>query len=113
MTVTLKAPKGKPKTFVVSQRARKTVEDFLNSVCEEKTIPAIEVLPVLVDSVLRPSVMLRGSRKKNEMTQKDLAKKLGILQHHLSEMEHGKRPIGKQMAKKMADVFDADYRLFI
>ncbi len=113
VTVTLKAPKGKSKTFLVSHRAHKAVEDFLNSVCKEKTIPAARVLPELADSVLRPAVMLRGARKKAEMTQKELAKKLGILQHHLSEMEHGKRPIGKQMAKRMAGVFNTNYRLFI
>ncbi|NDE91572.1 MAG: XRE family transcriptional regulator [Alphaproteobacteria bacterium] len=113
VTVTLKAPKGKSKTFLVSQDARKAVEDFLNKMSKEKLIPAEIVLPELADPVLRPAVMLRGSRVKAEMTQKELAKKLGILQHHLSEMEHGKRPIGKQMAKKLADVFDTDYRLFI
>lgn len=113
VTITLKAPKGKSKTFVVSHSAHRAVEDFLNSVCKEKTVSAELVLPELVDSVLRPAAMLRGSRKKVSMTQKELAKKLGVHQHHLSEMEHGKRVIGKQMAKKMAAVFRSDYRLFI
>ena len=57
--------------------------------------------------------MLRGSRFKNEISQKKLAEALDISQHHISEMENGKRPIGKEMAKKLAVFFKTDYRLFL
>ena len=57
--------------------------------------------------------MLRGSRHKAEMTQQELAETLGINQHHISEMENGKRPIGKEMAKRLAQVFKIDYRIFL
>jgi transcriptional regulator with XRE-family HTH domain len=57
--------------------------------------------------------MLRGSRHKEGVTQKELADSLGISQHHISEMENGKRPIGKAMAKKFAEFFKTDYRLFL
>ena len=56
---------------------------------------------------------MRGSRHKEEMTQKELADALGISQHHVSEMENGKRPIGKTMAKKLAIIFKIDYRIFL
>jgi len=93
------------------------VESYLAAIIsharKEKSIPAEEVLPELKDDRLRPAVSLRGSRYKENMTQKELAKRLGISQHHLSEMEHAKRGIGKAMAKRLAEVFDCDYRVFL
>ncbi len=58
-------------------------------------------------------LMLRGSRLKAELTQKELADKLEISQNHISEMENGKRPIGKVMALRLAKVFKTDYRKFL
>ena len=56
---------------------------------------------------------LRGARLKEEMTQTELAKKLGITQGDLSKMEYGKRPIGKKMAKRLAKILNIDYRVFL
>jgi len=47
------------------------------------------------------------------ITQKELAKDLSISQHHVSEMENGKRPIGKEMAKRLGEFFETDYRIFL
>jgi plasmid maintenance system antidote protein VapI len=57
--------------------------------------------------------MLRGSRHKNDMTQKALAEVIGVSPHHISEMENGKRTIGKEMARRFADFFKTDYRIFL
>jgi ribosome-binding protein aMBF1 (putative translation factor) len=59
------------------------------------------------------SVALRGARKREGLTQKELARLLGVSQTHISEMEHGKRPIGKDMAKRLARVLKVDYRVFL
>jgi ribosome-binding protein aMBF1 (putative translation factor) len=61
----------------------------------------------------RGGVCLRGARVKEGMTQKQLADKIGIVQHHISEMENGKRPIGKETAKKLAAALNVDYRVFL
>ena len=58
-------------------------------------------------------VALRGARKREGLTQKQLAGLLGINQTHISEMEHGKRPIGKEMARRLAIVLGVDYRVFL
>jgi ribosome-binding protein aMBF1 (putative translation factor) len=58
-------------------------------------------------------LMLRGSRHKAELTQEDLADALGISQNHISEMENGKRSIGKVMALRLAKFFKTDYRKFL
>ena len=59
------------------------------------------------------ALMLRGSRHKLELTQKELADALGIPQNHISEMENGKRPIGKVMALRLGKFFKTDYRKFL
>lgn len=61
----------------------------------------------------KPSVNLRGARGKEELTQRQLAEMTGIPQRHISEMENGKRPIGKEAAKKLAKALNVDYRVFL
>jgi ribosome-binding protein aMBF1 (putative translation factor) len=58
-------------------------------------------------------LMLKGGRYRAGLTQKELAEKIGVKTHHISEMEHGKRPIGKNMAQRLAKVFNIDYRVFL
>ena len=60
-----------------------------------------------------PGVILRGLRTRDDLTQSELAKKTGMLQSHISEMENGSRSIGKTVAKKFAQVFNTDYKLFL
>lgn len=75
------------------------------------TIPAEEVAP---DLVTNPhGVYLRGIRHREELTQQQLAEKTGIPRRHISEMEAGKRPIGKATAHKLAEALNVDYRLFL
>jgi len=57
--------------------------------------------------------MLRAARSKEDLTQMQLARLAGIPQRHLSEMEHGKRAIGKERAKRLAEVLKIDYHVFL
>jgi DNA-binding XRE family transcriptional regulator len=72
-----------------------------------------EVFKDEIEKYSEAGLMLRGSRYKAEMTQKALADALGISQNHISEMENGKRPIGKVMALRFAKIFKTDYRKFL
>ena len=75
------------------------------------SIPAAEVSP---ESVTNPhGVYLRGIRYREELTQLQLAELTGIPRRHISEMESGKRQIGKERAKKLAAALHADYRVFL
>jgi DNA-binding XRE family transcriptional regulator len=60
-----------------------------------------------------PGMVLRGYRTREDMTQKALAAKIGISASNLSDMEHGRRPIGKEMAKRLGEALNLDYRLFL
>ena len=57
--------------------------------------------------------ILRGFRDREEMTQAKLAAEVGVKATHISEMERGKRPIGKDMAKRLAKVFKVNYQVFL
>jgi len=59
------------------------------------------------------AVFLSGLRTREGLTQTELGEQIGIAQYHISRMENGKRPIGKKTAKKLADFFDTDYRMFL
>lgn len=56
---------------------------------------------------------LRGARVIRGMSQAALAEKLGIGQANVAHMEAGRRPIGKEMAKRLAKVLNVDYRIFL
>ena len=55
-----------------------------------------------------PGVCLRGAREKEGLTQEQLAR-----ERHISEMENGKRPIGKRIAVLLAKALDVNYRIFL
>ncbi|MCL2458658.1 MAG: helix-turn-helix domain-containing protein [Desulfobulbus sp.] len=54
-----------------------------------------------------------GLRYRENMTQKQLAEKAGISVQNLSHIEHGRRSIGKEMAKRLAKVLNTDWRLLL
>lgn len=56
---------------------------------------------------------IKGLRYREDMTQKQLAEKAGISVQNLSHMEHGRRPLGKEMAKRLAKVLNADWRTLL
>jgi plasmid maintenance system antidote protein VapI len=79
----------------------------------KKSIPWREAFKKEIEQCSEGGLMLRGSRHKEALTQKELAEAIGINQHHISEMENGKRPIGKEMVKRLAKFFQTDYRIFL
>lgn len=111
ITVTIKGLAPKPERYVVPKHLGRKLLAMLEAEQEKSdSIPAEVVFPVLNDDVQRPATCLRGLRYRQEMTQKQLADKIGIRQHHLSEMENGKRPIGKAMAKKLAEALNGNWQ---
>lgn len=54
--------------------------------------------------------LLSGYRHREGLTQMQLAESTGIPQRHISEMERGKRVVGKDRAKKLAEALHCDYR---
>lgn len=85
--------------------ARKALAPFL---AEEESVHWRKVYPDFC-----PADGLRGARVKEGLTQRALAAMLDIPQRHISEMENGKRSIGKAMAKRLAAALNIDYRVML
>ena len=56
--------------------------------------------------------MLRAARLREDLTQKELAEKLGIPQGHISAMENGKKSIGKKMGQRLVGVLNVNAKVF-
>lgn len=80
---------------------------------EEKPMSVNEFIQECFGDLPRWAVALQGLRAREGLTQASLGKMLGIEQTNISKMERGKRLIGKNVAKKLADLFKTDYRIFL
>ncbi len=77
-----------------------------------ETVPWREAFSHWTDTDL-PGKALAGARHKEGLTQVQLAQLAGLPQRHLSEMEHGKRSIGKATAKKLAKALNVSYQILL
>ncbi len=59
------------------------------------------------------AAMVRACRDAKKMTQQQLAAAVGVQKTHVSEIERGKRSVGKALARKLATVLEVDYRTFL
>jgi transcriptional regulator with XRE-family HTH domain len=59
------------------------------------------------------AIALSGLRCREALTQKQLGEIIGVKQSNISLMERGLRPIGKDIAKRLAQALNADYRIFL
>lgn len=93
-----------------ADKARKLLTDAGHciDISERELFSSDEVFP---DS--HPGQILRGLRVREGLTQAQLSQNTGLNTRHISEMENGKRPIGKVMAKRLAKALNADYRMLL
>jgi DNA-binding XRE family transcriptional regulator len=77
----------------------------------ERNYSVAEVFPEYMGK--ERQIALRAYRNREDLTQRQLAEQTGIPQRHLSEMENGKRTIGKEMAKRLSEVLKCDYRFLL
>ncbi len=97
----------------VAENLLQFVRSIQPSADDEDLTSIEEVFPKLKDRTERIAAALRGARYKAEMTQAELARKIKITQGDLYKMEHGKRPIGKNLAQRIAAILKVDYRIFL
>ena len=96
-----------------AHRTKRAIKSKAKTLRQERNISWRVAAEGDIEKYSEPGLMLRGSRYKAELTQKQLAEAIGISSHHISEMENGKRAIGKAMAKRFAEFFKSSYRVFL
>ena len=65
-------------------------------------------------AAMTPGKALRIYRENAGLTQAALGERMGgIPRQHISNMENGRRPIGKENAKRLAAALHTDYRVFL
>ena len=65
-------------------------------------------------AAMTPGKALRIYRENAGLTQAALGERMGgIPRQHISNMENGRRPIGKENAKRLAAALHVDYRVFL
>ena len=80
---------------------------------EEDYMSIEDVFSDLTEEYGEPGVLLRGLRFREGLSQNEFAKKMNMSQANLSAIENGRRSIGKILAKRISEVFDVDYRMFL
>lgn len=60
-----------------------------------------------------PGKALRFHRRLKGLTQPELAKMLGTTKQFISNLENGRKPISRMMAKKLSEIFDVPPSRFI
>jgi DNA-binding XRE family transcriptional regulator len=101
--------------FIVPRRLAEHVRTIVDTVLdmnreeEPKYLTPEEALPGRT-----PGRLLRGLRLRENLTQKEFGKPLGVDKSAVSAMERNKRPISVNMAKKIAEVYGVgSYRIFL
>ncbi len=118
-------------SFLVPRSLLRDVRAFMRqkgiqiSPLQQEPHPATELAPPIektfytVDEVFpytqaaAAAACLRGARHRENLTQVELAEKTGISRRAISEYENGKRPMGKNIAKRLGSALNVDYRLFL
>ena len=104
VTLRFEGPKEKQREAISALKSL----GFINN---SNSVPWREAFPDLAAN--EPGACLVGARNKQGLTQEALSGLTRIPRRHISEMENGKRSIGKMTAKKLSDVLDVDYRVFL
>ena len=94
----------------IAEKYKISVADEMDREPSEGAVSADALFAELDRKYTKPGVLLRGLRARENLSQIEFAQAIGVTQSDLSKMELGKRPIGKIIAKRIAEKFDIGYR---
>lgn len=112
--LTKKHPTDKGQVILTLHVQREHVPEikaFVNKIEKKRNCSVDEVFADLKEN--EQGTTLRGYRYREGLTQRQLAEQAGIPQRHVSEMENGKRPLGKDNARKLAKILNTNYRFLL
>jgi len=101
--------------FVGSREKIDQLRDYAKKIGLLETSDAVTIAEAFPGYAENPLGMaLRGARYREGLTQRQLAELTGIPQRHISELETGKRRMGREWASKLAAALHvSDYRMFL
>ena len=98
-------PKRVAEKYVVASAVIRSKDHF--------PVPSEKVFADIESRFTKAGVLLKGLRGREGLTQVQFARKIHVTQANLSNMENGRRPIGKQIAKRIEKIFKVNYRYFL
>ncbi len=102
-------PKEIANQYIVEREKKQT-----SSTIKKKKIKNLDsVFAKLESQYTKAGVLLKGLRLRENLSQVEFGKKIKVTQANLSNMENGKRPIGKIIAKRIGKIFNTNYRYFL
>lgn len=110
--VIVKMP-GKQIRYHLPLKAISEIKAVMEKYSEEDSIHWTVVAKKDIEQHGQAGMVLRGARFRENMSQKELAKRSGVSQENISRIENGKRPVGEKVAKKLAKPLKINYRLLI
>lgn len=97
----------------IPETAFTKLEAFLNKYSEDDSLDWKIVAKRDLEKHKQAGMVLRGARFRENMSQKELAKRSGVSQENISRIENGKRQVGEKVAKKLAKPLKIDYTLLL
>jgi ribosome-binding protein aMBF1 (putative translation factor) len=103
------------KRFLAPKEAVKAIYTLIigNPEFKEENIPYDELVAEKIKKIGKGAMALKGLRAKENITQKELAKKLKIDQAMISKFENGILKIDIKTAKKIGSLFNINYKVFL
>jgi len=111
--VIVKIPGKKSMHSYLPAKALPKLEAFLNKYTEDDSVDWTVVVKDSIAKHKQAGMVLRGARFRENMSQKELARRSGVSQENISRIENGKRGVGEKVAKKLAKPLKIDYQLLL
>lgn len=91
------------------------VENFLQNHAEDEHSPVswASLAKERIEKYKKAGLVLRGIRYRENISQRELAKRSGVNQNEISKIENGKRAVGEKVAKKLAEALHINYQLLM
>lgn len=107
--VTVVAPKAGKVTYSINLEHLREVEKLLKKYDAEDEPIEWEILAKeRIEKYKKAGLLLRGMRYRENMSQKELAKRSRVSQNEISKIENGKRTVGEKVAKRLAKALKFD-----
>jgi len=103
------------RTFAIPKKVieKYEIENKTVKTKKKNSVSLQQLLDKLDTKFTKAGSLLKGLRLRERLSQIEFAKKINVTQANLSNMENGKRPVGKIVAKRIEKAFGACYRYFL